>query len=275
MSGDPFGDEFWDSQPVEAPKATVPPLALYTKVLKEVFPHSRYLVAGTDKVNKTFAVLGSHWIGVGSKPATAPLEGFWSRSLGTMPLPISRWDHLPPMESKEQRITRSPQDFRLWLHKVIAQIIRISVQDLQEALHQDKWIDDFRKALQIAHDLHLLGITPDQFYEELGVTTTPLFAWQEGKEPRGFGVPLRRRGLQVGFLLAGFKNGRWIYGADINISDLLGDAQPNLHFKHQASAMLAPHSQQEAFIAAEKLYWTKTYEWLVQMGNVYPHRRAS
>lgn len=280
---DPW-DDFWDDPPIKSTDGTeiLPGDTLdYGDVLREFFPRgdtfsgwARRPVASGGDMPLACTILGSHLVGVGSKDGGASWSALWQQTIGTFPIPRIDWTRLrpaiPSTATMATKKCRDPKDFRLWLNFVASKILQTAIKQIIEGVHPDNWLPTPqypRLALQAANDIHQIGADDDLVYQ-----ASPALPWTS--VGNGFKCHVLRKGEPRGFIALGIKNGRWRYGAEIQ-TDVIRPNNPPLTFKHEAPASLRLDQVDEAKRAAERLYFIKTYHWLVQLGLNRPELREA
>lgn len=318
-------DDFWDLHEVVNPdpedetdlfrlesltvgvSQTIPPLlAEYGQVLEQRFTTSKLMFVLADKnpvlakpvMSKVCTVLGSISIEVGEDGKAS-----WWHAIGSRPLPLDlNKTRRVPTACLMSRDCKSPQDFRNWLQLVSSKITATQGKLLADAVHPDNFIPDFRLALQLAHDLHMIGASSDLIFQPREFAAPPpppgyvavgpwpktimsnfygaqLPDWKETTRLNSHVVKLFLKGQNIGTIFLVWHEGKWQYGGEINTIPYLGQqgtpGNNRLKFKHAASTTLTHDMVAEAKQAAWNLYFTKVFEWLLGVATTRPHLRGA
>lgn len=240
----------------------------YGDVLTVFFPRAKPFVGrarGTSPL--ACAILGSNLIGINEAGRAT-----WQQAIGTLPIPPLNFvqpNHgpkHPPMGVQGIKDKCStPQVFRTWLNWAASKILQLTSKGLLNALNTDNWMPHIPFTLQQVHDLYMIGATPEMIFPD----PLPILPWRvRGFEPpNSYAVTVFSNREMIGSVGLAWKNGRWVYGGQLN---------NGLKFKHShPPSHVDLRDVRSVMRAATRLYLVKSYEWLLDEALNYPEKRGA
>lgn len=274
---DLLGDDFWDDilteNPNQSPVRAVD-LNGFGQAMRTYFPQGRVFVGlAKGKTPLAVAIFGAHVVYY--KPGKAE----WYTTVGTVPMPYIDWalprngPPMPALTPMGHKVCPSVTQFEMWLNLVSSTIMQKGQKYLTDALSPNNVLQNYRFALQVAYDLHMIRATPEMVFPR---TTDPVLPWKATATPMTYEVTLLRAGALCGKLRLRRQGDSWTYGVHFEPNGLAPryiQDQP-VQYKHRA-ATPREFSTLAMQAAAEHLYFTKLLEWLTTEAISHPELRGA